>query len=149
MIFFCGFLTLVSSNLLKFSENLKGPGYWVLHKYSMYSNSDIYGPQSPYLNITCKNYLGVPVKSLGHITILQPSLYKDINISTICTNSSTNYTAQAELSANSLYIPIKVSGVYSIIISLCEEVSVNIEVYIQSMNPYGEVNGDYVYLIPV
>ena len=140
---------LASGSIINFKEVIPGPGILVIHKYLMFTQSDIYGPNTPFLKATCKIYLGTSSRAEGFIGVLTSKEYHTLDKKDPCFTSFPESETKVQLSGGSFFMNIRQSQLYYVLALVCEGDNVELDIQIEAMNPYGQVPGDLVYLIPV
>ena len=143
---------LVRAITLDFHQDLASNTTTILHKYSMYSIGDVYGYTLPLISANCKLYTGTSSSPLKvYIGILtSPEMYS-LPLHSLSLNCSYNFSSIPNLvpfSSNFLERKISSTEMYNLLVVSCDT-STHLSLTATSINPYGHLEGEYIYLIPV
>lgn len=139
------FLRIAASLFVNFQGDEKNPGFRLSKKFAMYKIGDMFGMDKPYMNVTVEevegegNYFGIIAESL-----LLNLKYE--NFEALCKFNNNSFE-KIEKGKN-VYKKIDESGLYAVVVLVCKP-ELEFKFVIESKNPFGQLTGDYVLLIPV
>lgn len=139
------FLRIAASLLVEFQGHEKFEGFRLSKKFSMYKVGDLFGVGKPYINATVKEVKG----GGNYFGIVDESLYQNLNsedFQDLCRFN--NYSFEQIEQGKSVYLKIEQSGLYAVMVLVCKP-ALEFQLEIESKNPFGQLTGDYILLIPV
>lgn len=95
-------------------------------------------------------YTGTSQNSKGYIGIFNSTELLNFPVISLQLDCSSNFSSEpniVKLSEGHINRKISESGVYNFFIVGCEKLDLSVTV--ESMNPYGQLEGEYILLIPV
>ena len=147
---FCSFLLLqpACAVKVKVAGTFEGPGLKISRKFSMFKIGDLFGEKKPYVNLTVdsvtgsNNYIGI-LNQEEYLKLFQEfdpivSCRKDHPSRLLVRTKPGLYQARA----------VNSTGLYSIVHLICEP-SLEIHLSVESMNPFGQLTGGFIFLLPV
>ena len=130
------------------AEKYEGPCLRISKKFSMFKIGDMFGEKKPFVSLTVdsvtgqNNYIGI-LKQEEYLR-----LFEELDPVITCKKGNIGFLLSKARPGLSQTRSVNSTGLYSIVHLVCEP-SVEIHLTLESMNPFGQLTGGFVLLLPV